>query len=211
MGGVFSGISKTKNGRIPVKTAADFQAAAEYVFGLLSIWGPDYSNGDPEHQYSWQSSDAFYQRESSFARQHAAYHYPVEPVDSMLKKAGSPSFASSSIDVNCDKSFYIFIKSTSLAQGSGFARKGKRITKVSDLRVGDIVHMPGHIFAVGEVYKDKIVMYDGGSRWQRYKTFKFTIKRTDSNKLGGTYGYNSAWEAYRPWNIKQSITLKGLN
>ena len=211
LGGVFAELVKPKDGLIPVKTAADFQAAAEYVFGLLAIWGPDYSVHDPRYNYLWQTDDAFYQKKSVNERMNAPYHYPAERINQVLKKAdNSITQYNSSININCDKAVYIFAKSTTL-KSSGFAKEGKRITKVSDLKVGDVVHGPSHIFMVGEVYKDKVVMYDGGSRWQRNKTFKMVVDRTNNNKLGGKYKYSGNWEAYRPWKINQSITLKGLN
>ena len=51
LGGVFGKYAKTD--RIPVKTAADFQVAAEYVYGLMTIWGGDYNGG---HNVAWRNN-----------------------------------------------------------------------------------------------------------------------------------------------------------
>ena len=71
----------------------------------------------------------------------------------------------------------------------------------------------GHVALVGEVYKDYIVMYDGGSRWQSGYNYKITIKRENQSngRLPGTYSSYCNWYAFRPWKIDQSETLGGLN
>ena len=63
---------------------------------------------------------------------------------------------------------------------------------------------------VGEVYKDYVVMYDGGGRFAKSGKYKKITKRANSSKLTDDYsGYK--WWAFRPWNINQNITLKGIN
>lgn len=208
LGGVFADYADVD--RIRVKTAADFQAAAEYVFGLLEIWGPDYRS---DHSVLWPGNDAFYAHEDSGLREDRWYHYRNESINKVLKYSGKSYNNTSglySINVNCNKTIDIFVKSTTLKY-KGYRKGGRRITKVSDLRVGDVVHGPGHIFIVGEVYKNKVVFYDGGSRLQQSKTYKQTITRTNNNEMGGWYKYQGNWTAYRPWKIDQSVTLKGIS
>ena len=95
------------------------------------------------------------------------------------------------------------------------------ITKVSDLRVGDLVHYYGykqngkvgwlHVTLVGEVYSDYVVMYDGGNRFMNNLTYKFAVKRTNNSKMGSPYSGYLYWKGVRPWKIDQSVTLKGIN
>ena len=215
LGGVFA---KYKGkGRIKVETAADYQAAAEYVFGLFKIWGVDYSAGGVT---LWPEDNAYYAHQSDDSRRTGVYHYPgSDSVNAVLKHAGganSNKAFSTSANINCDKAVTIFKSSISPKKSKNYNSKdwwhsGKKITKVSDLRVGDIVHGPNHVFMVGEIYKDKVVMYDGGSRFQRAKTYKQVVTRTNNSKMDGSYRYSGNWEAYRPWNINQAITLKGIN
>ena len=215
LGGVFA---KYKGkGRIKVETAADFQAAAEYVFGLFKIWGVDYSAGGVT---LWPDDSAYYANQTDDSRRAGVYHHPgTDSVNTVLKGAGGASSNksySTSANINCDKSVVIFKSSISPKKSKNYSskdwwRSGKKITKVSDLRVGDIVHGPNHVFMVGEVYKDKVVMYDGGSRFQRAKTYKHVVTRTNNSKMDGSYKYSGNWEAYRPWNINQALTLKGIN
>lgn len=210
LGGVFAELVNKE--RIPVRTAADFQAAAEYVFGLFEIWGQDYNNGT-DYTKLWNTNNAFYGHESTWTREHRYYHFANESVNNVLKKGGNSANNLSginSINTNCDKSIKIFVKSTTLKY-KDFPKSGRRIRRIKDLRVGDVLSGPGHLFIVGEVYKNKIVVYDGGSRWQMSGTYKQVIGRSDDNYMGGWYKYQaSAWEAYRPWKIDQSVTLKGL-
>jgi hypothetical protein len=96
------------------------------------------------------------------------------------------------------------------------SRAGK-ITKVNELQVGDIIHFFGsdggwhHVAMVGEVYKDYVIIYDGGSRYIRSGNYKKKTKRTNSSKLTDDYAGEHNWWAFRPWNIDQNITLEGMN
>lgn len=56
LGGVFAQFAGD-DVKIPVKTAGDYKVACEYVFGIICIWGFDYSNGDPGHYGRWRSGD----------------------------------------------------------------------------------------------------------------------------------------------------------
>ena len=65
LGGVFAKWTG-KNKRGEGKTASEFQEIGEYVFGLMTIWGFDYCNGDPGHYGKYGAnnkdvaSNAFY-------------------------------------------------------------------------------------------------------------------------------------------------------
>ena len=219
LGGVFTKYADTK--RIQVKTAADLQEAAEYVFGLWSIWGPDYSGWTFT---PWSGKDAFYRNDPN------RKGHPYIPGNPGINKALARSY-NKTIDTHCNKSMHVFIKSTSLKfintgagkthiknkiKESGFY-KHNLITNISKLRVGDFMNFQlggyaGHVVLVGEVYKDYIVVYDGGSRFMRNRNYKFKIKRRNGKSLAGSkYSGSLSWYGYRPWKIDQSVTLKGVN
>lgn len=214
LGGVFSRFASTN--RISVKTAADYQIAAEYVFGLLTIWGPDYYNG--KMRQKWVTNDAFYKGYSG--RSSLGYTKNMN-VNKLLKTYSTAG----TIDIHCDKGINILLRSTSLKFPPGGASNGEDsknrkintiIKKVKDLQVGDIVNFPGHhTVAVGEVYKNKIVLYDVGNWFQSSKshTYKQVINRKNGTRLSGKYSMFSEWYGWRvnSWKIDQSKTLGGIN
>ena len=225
-----------KNGniaRIPVTTAADFQAAAEYVFGLWAIWGVDYSNGSYDHHPYWgDPSDAHQSLDRT------AFHY-LEPgreyqtsycrscnVNTHLR---GPEIVGIGCDIAIDMlahtlklpSFGSTTSATKMREMSkqNYPKNNGSITKWKDVRVGDILYFRkseggAHVAIAGEVYSDYVVVYDGGSYFQYHKFFKYTVPRRNTGSLHGTpwdcCGYTYL-EALRPWKIDQSITLKGLN
>lgn len=94
------------------------------------------------------------------------------------------------------------------------SKKG-RITKVSDLQVGDMVHyfIGGswkHVTLVGEVYSDYVVLYDGGSKFINTKQYKKKVPRYGSMLNGTPYSGYDSWFAVRMWDIDQSKVLEGL-
>ena len=218
LGGIFEKFAD--NNRIKVTTAADLQAAAEYVFGLWSIWGPDYSGW---FMVKWKGKDAFYQNDPK----RSSYAYTkTHSINKVLSSSNDKT-----IDTHCNKSMHVFMASTTLKSintGAGKSKikkklgeKGyysdKLIKKISDLKVGDLVNFEsckppaGHVALVGEVYKDYLVFYDGGSRFMKKNNYKFKVKRNAKNFSGTTYSSYCNWYGYRPWKIDQSITLGGLN
>lgn len=56
LGGIFASYAGT-GVKIPVKTSEDFKLACEYTFGIICMWGFDYSNGNPSHYGRWRSGD----------------------------------------------------------------------------------------------------------------------------------------------------------
>ena len=216
LGGVFT---KFANKTITIKTAADLQAAAEYVWGLWTIWGVDYDNNRWHH--SWRKGQAWN------GGRNDGFYAGLWDRDSIhgYGKGNINSILSTSYDVrtNCNYALYAFLGTTSLRgfgslhdySGQISRSKAGKITNVSNLRVGDIVHYFGgggnwnHITIVGEVYKDYVVMYDGGGRFVNSGSYKKITRRTNGHQMTNDYG--SEWWAFRPWNIDQNITLRGIN
>ena len=56
LGGVFARWTGVDN-IADVRTVEEFQEIAEYVWGLMCIYGFDYSNGDPGHYGTWRHAD----------------------------------------------------------------------------------------------------------------------------------------------------------
>ena len=56
LGGVFARWTGVDN-VAQVQTVDEFQEIAEYVWGLMTIYGFDYSNGDPGHYGTWRHAD----------------------------------------------------------------------------------------------------------------------------------------------------------
>ena len=56
LGGVFARWTGVDN-VADVQTVDEFQEIAEYVWGLMTIYGFDYSNGDPGHYGTWRHAD----------------------------------------------------------------------------------------------------------------------------------------------------------
>ena len=218
LGGVFA---KYANKKIKVKTAADFQEAAEYVYGLWTVWGTDYDNGGTHHTWrrgaSWKGgkNDGFY---AGLPGRSDIHRYGSGNINEILSK-------SSNIRTNCNFAVNTFRATTNLKSIGGASlhesqhlkmSKVGKITKLKDLRVGDVVHFFGgdggwmHVAMVGEVYKDYIVLYDGGSLFINNGNYKH--KRTSGSKMTNDYSYyGSRWWAFRPWDINQNVTLKGIN
>ena len=217
LGGVFKLFANED--KIKVKTAADFQAAVEYVWGLWTIWGVDYGNGGgglTHHNWggSTGSSDGFYVGQPGRS---TMYSYDESGINDVLRE-------SKTVRTNCNKSVSTFSRSTSLktygfSQGKKLAEISKvgRIEYVDELQVGDLLEFNTsggnwhHTAMVGEVYKDYVVAYEGGPLFMISKKFKKLIPRSHTKKLTGTYGGEPGWYGVRVWDIDQSKTLKGLN
>ena len=215
--GVFWTYASRTNGKggikkIRVKTAADLQEAAEFVYGLWMIWGVDYDIGATYTE--WKGNDAFY-----YPRRRSG-GYSNTNILTFLKDKNA-------IRTNCNYAVSTFYKSTTLKNlggvGSGkpehikMSKVGK-ITKWNKLKVGDIVHFFNggdwrHVAIVGEVYSNKVVLYDGGPLFPRRMIYKIPTPRTNSGGFpkGTPYKWYTSWWAFRPWNIDQSVTLKGIN
>ena len=216
LGGVFATYAGEK---IRVKTAADIQAAAEYVWGLWTIWGPDYRVGDPDPDLitNWRygASDGFY---DGLPGRNSELSYNGSSINKQLSE-------STNVRTNCNYAINTFLLSTKLKQihGSSWGSQGKNVTGdkkvkyISDLRVGDLVYFSNdgghgyhHVALVGEVYKDYVIIYDGGSRWIRSGMFKKKLKRKKTNIPNEDYSTDNMLVGYRPWTIDQSVTLEGL-
>ena len=224
---------------IKVKTAADFQAAAEYVWGLYNIWGPDYAAGPNAHRFwTWGggystsvgTSDAFYQ---GFTPRWNDY-YSQGNINSVLphnvnirtgcnllantfyqstnltRIGGTGCFVGLENSPGCREKMSL---QASLSRKNGVKSSDGKIRYWDELKVGDVLYFSGHVAIVGEVYKDYVITYEGGSRYITTRDYKKKIPRKHTSSLTNTTyaGYGNNWFGYRVWDIDQSVTLKGIN
>ena len=227
LGGVFtqyaSRINKSGNiKKIPVKTAADFQAAAEYVWGLMTIWGGDY-HGRRDHVWrdgkTWGNTGKSDRFRFSFGGR--LYGSRDKSINEKLGKYKDSNYV-------CSTMLGTFISSTGLKyyylenDPSNHERLVNRFGGIRDatkLQVGDVVFfLPfstgNHVAIVGEVYQDYVIIYDGGQRFTKNGFYKFKLNRTKTQSgsiRGSDFTSFGGWVAIRPWQIDQSVTLKGIN
>lgn len=209
VGGVFAKYADVE--KIPVKTAADFQEAAEYVYGLMTIWGGDYYANDASRNKAWRRGQKWTNGKvdrfrSSFGGR--TYGSRTTPINKRLKHDKDSNYVCSTMlgtFISSTTLKYVYFEPNDSKAYSGL-KKYPSVTSASKLQVGDLLYWYNqHVAIVGEVYKDYVVVYDGGSRFTLDGFYKEKMNR----KTGS--GYNRGWTAFRVWNIDQKVTLKGIN
>lgn len=171
LGGVFAKyVGKTPH----VTTVQEFQEVAEYVFGLMAIWGFDYNNN--QKYVRWGGGSPFYTSDKKGKCNKGK-------IDDMCKGTKDRT---TNCNYGADALFYKCGLEGGKGQFNSCANwktqiktyKGKIIRKKVDLKPGDIVHFfrnkctgtnPdkwngwGHVAVVGKVTEKKIYLYDAGS------------------------------------------------
>ena len=216
LGGVFAKWNgKTAN----VKTVKDLQEVAEYVFGLMSIYGFDYNNG--KRYVKWGGGSPFYTGSYKGKCNRAT-------IDKLCGESGK------SKTTNCNYGMDALLYKCGLYGGKGQpssscsykghinTRKCKAIYKKSDLRVGDLIQFfrepvktknPkdwkgwGHVAIVGAIEGGRVYCFDSGSRFIKSGTYIYEFKVDSSNKPTGTYDNYKGWVATRTVSIKPASTL----
>ena len=210
LGGVFAEYyGKTVNGRREI----DFQRVAEYVLGWMYMYGWDYMNGGGEH-VKWGGSnyakDAFYAN-GGWERKYSG------TFDNLISGKYGVNMMSSECG---DLEYFIYWK-----MGMGSKKVIDHPVSLRDLKVGDGVYFfdapvgnkkiestwgkGRHNVIVGEVYDDRVVCYDAGSRYPNSKNYKYTIMIPKENsdaaeleEVKKTYGFGG-WAARRFTNFEK--------
>lgn len=218
LGGIYT-MYAGNDKKINIKSACDWQVAAEYTFGLFTLWGTDYDNGDYYGLWGQDTndqSDAFWQGWPG--RGHAGSGYGSRSIDENLTDSEQKRRRT-----NCNYAADALIKKTTLQHYLSDDRDGgQKIYRTDQLQVGDLLQFFhgcsesgwGHVAVVGEVYRDYIVTYDGGRRFIHSKQYKYKIKRGGASEMisnGSPYDNYDCWYAVRRWNFDQSKVLEGLN
>lgn len=157
--------------KIPVATYGDFKMACEYVYGIICIWGFDYSNGDPGHYGRWRSGDGV--NESAVPKDAfypKGYNIPYEYKDSCaspkridliaaqegVKRKGVNTCCNYCVDLIRNKlSFAKYLTNDKGKQPGTCSALGQMaltkkligkacITDINELQPGDLVHCYNH-------------------------------------------------------------------
>ena len=233
VGGIFGEYYGKK---IPNNTEADFQQAAEYVLGWMYMYGWDYKNGfgkNEGHHNKWggnnYSSDAFYVN-GGWERKYVPDYEPYSRkwwtigtnfdhvisgknggVGAMSSECGDlEDFVYNKLGIVRDKQVY------------------PKVTKLRDLKVGDGIYFGkcgswnmndestwksncgAHNVVVGEVYSNRIVIYDAAGGFQSHKNYKHIVyfpnsesKEAEKEALSKAYGdLANNWGVRRWHNFK---------
>ncbi len=208
LGGVFGEYyGKKVEGRREV----DFQRAAEYVLGWMYMYGWDYMNGSGRH-VKWGGSkytkDAFYYY-GGWERKYTGNF------DDLISGKNGVGMMSSECG---DLEHFVYWK-----MGMNNRKVISNPTTLRNLKIGDGVYffdhrvdksnprtwgIGTHNVVVGEVYDDRIVFYDGGSRYEMSRNYKYTVyfpsvysEEADYQAMKKTYGYEG-WAARRFYNFE---------
>ena len=219
LGGIFAEYYGKK---MPFRTAGDLQRAAEYVWGLMTIYGFDYSNASSSYSANrWRKSDgvtedAFFPRNVGQAND-----YMSGGIDDRCRKGGLYAVT------NCNTGLDYLMKKTGQTSCLKQGDVKQYITNVQELQVGDIIQFWAtkqtgdsskwdrekgwrHVAIVGEIDEEAgtITTYDAGHAFTNSGNYKVVSKINSSNKLN--YGYVS-WCAWRKFDLEQTTATTDQN
>lgn len=205
LGGVFAKYGG-KGKKIQINNAGDLQEAAEFVWGLFSIWGFDYWNGGFFEPWG---------KEEEFPGLYKSAYYPGHKLKGGWTQGNINdicSNASKAKRTNCNAGIDSFLWTTTL-ENPGYGTKdksGKRIDKKEDLQVGDLIHFYGdmeendwhHVAIVGEIdhATGQVILYDSGSRFIKSGRYKIPLGVGPGTK----YSNYKKWVGRRHYNIDQT-------
>lgn len=196
-------------------TVRQFHEITDYVFGLFSIFGFDYNNGNTYVRYPDRPFYVNGQRGRANAGR-------IDDLCRLSAKAKT-TCCNWAIDSLLYKLGWLPRNGQEM---STQARFGALVTKKSDLQIGDIVHFyrdpnkvfkasdPAtygksgwhHVVIVVQVTPTSIVVADGGSRMQKNGgTWLYTVSKSEAG-FGGTYGASDKWLARRIFTLNNPTT-----
>ena len=202
LGGVFA---KWNGKTASVKTAAQFQEIAQYVFGLMAIYGFNYNN-DCTH-VRWGGGSPFYPS----AEDGCCNWGRIDVLCSSRDKDKT---------TNCNYGMDSLYYKAGIAPNAfdysyrykWLARNYKVIHKKDDLQIGDMIHYfhspvesmdPdswsewGHVNCVGEKRSNEIIVYDSGNRFIRTGNFKKPFTVDSKNRPTGDFDNYDGWIGIR--------------
>lgn len=188
------------------RTAVQFQEIAQYVFGLMAIYGFDYNNGNT--YVKWGGGSPYYPSGKT-----GDCNWGL--IDDLCCNPGLDK--TTNCNFGMDSLYYkagimpAAIKSSDRFKGQ-VAAGMKIIRKKDDLRIGDLVHFfhseirsddPdtwsgwGHVACVGEIVGTTVYTYDSGNRFIRSGNFKCKFTVDKNNHPTGTYDNYDGWVGIR--------------
>ena len=184
LGGVFAKYGG-RNTPMNVTDAGTFQEVAEYTWGLFSIWGFNYYNGDFRVRWGADNSEV---KQSAFYKGSDNGHYSSGHIDDICSDLGRVN----SMRTNCNYGSNAFLQKCGLTEDKNFTthwKRGQHIDNVEDLQIGDLVHFFGsdgnwhHVAVVGEIDPELgPILYDSGNRFIRSGNYKFPYNSNKYNK-----------------------------
>lgn len=224
LGGVFTKYANIDN--CNVKTVAEFQEVADYVWGMMTIYGFDYYKAVYGSNSCWggkyPANDAFYTNSSSLKSVYGKSNSNTAKIDDVL--AGNTS---AGMQVNCTQGItYILRKSGLISEDaptiesefygykSGdsshhyYRNRGAKIFKTKSLQVGDVLgYFKGssywHVAMVVRVNRSSgtYTIYDSGHCLSNKRTGMRTLKIGASP--GSLFKSSSDWYVLRlPLNLQ---------
>lgn len=198
LGGVFA---KWNGKTASVKTAAQFQEIAQYVMGLMAIFGFNYNNG--RAHVRWGGGSPFYPSAGDGRCNWGRIDVLCSSMDK--DKTTNCNFGMDSFYYKCGlMPKYIELSDMFKWQ----AKHYKVIRKKEDLRIGDLIHLfhdritsndPntwsgwGHVCCVGEKRGNTIIAYDTGRRFISSGNFKKVFDVNSKNEPVGEYNNYDGW------------------
>lgn len=219
LGGIFEKWCGVQGTRQNVRSAKDFQEIAEYVMGIMTIWGPDYHGGAGDIPFNDKNGE--YGR--FYAGQDAGHSWKLAPLEEVYFQNREKIVT----DCGCGV-YYILQKAGMHDSYAGEndlddAEKridtnhgGKLIDRVEDLQIGDVIQMSktsepsgwGHVCIVAEVHPDgTVITYDTGSRFAETGCCKCVFEADEDGDLKGDYNEYESWFGMRFRQLDQSEQL----
>ena len=219
LGGVFA---KWCGIQAHVQSAGEFQEVAEYVMGIMTLWGPDYQGGGGKHKFNGKHGKGDeYGR--FYAGQSVHRWWRCKPLEKVYFNDKEH------IMTDCGCGAYYILQKAGLYNGYAgedeksdawrkvdTSRGGTVVTRKEDLQVGDIVQMSktkhekgwGHVCVVGEVYPDgTVITYDTGNRYVNSGNYKKVFNPDSDGDFSGDYSGYHSWFAMRMRSLDQSDSV----
>ncbi len=199
LGGVFAKYPGESN-IIEVKTAEDLQIAAEYTWGLMTIFGFDY-NSSPDKKtgkpkfHKWGADNAQIRPYSFYTdndREGVLHMYAAVPIDRICSKKAKKDDKWIGMRTNCNCGVWSFMKKTTIYAAKKAAQRNGTYKTVpdSEIKVGDLVEFFSdpectqwhHVAIVGEIDSSTgdVILYDSGNRFIRTGRYKWKLKEYTS-------------------------------
>ena len=183
LGGVFTKYADFKG---KVKSTTELQEVAEYVWGIMTIWGFDYANYQADHYGKWRAdfgvgNDAFYPSSSDHR---LPENYPEYGIDRVASGSGN------GITTNCGNGVDWLLRKAGLFNSSFPSTYDleqlknisvKIITDPKDLQPGDIIQ-----YFTGSINRN-----GSASSWWSSGYFHVNIVMERDNKKGTITEYDS--------------------
>ena len=202
LGGVFAKYAG-ENCIIQVNSAEDLQVAAEYVWGLMTLFSFDY-NSSPDKKthkpkfHKWGANNAEVRAFSFYTnknREGILHMYESAPIDSICSGKTQKKGKWIGMRTNCNCGVDSFLKKTSLyvAKKRNHKIKTKNLA-YNKIKVGDLVDFYGkkkdakdqnqwhHVAIVGEIAENgDIITYDAGNRFIVTGNYKKVLQKDYSS------------------------------